>query len=557
MEVLTAHILLVEDDQTHAEMVQRAFDKSAYTGRFHLKVAGSLAEARNCQAEDPPAMVITDLMLPDGRGTELLPTNGEEVGWPVVVMTSHGDEQVAVEALKAGALDYVVKSPTTLADMPHLVERALREWGHITERRQIEEVLRKRTYQQQRLLETARYLTASLNPREVLTRIGLGARELLEAYGCAIYLLEDDGNTLTPVVALEPDIEEEILSATLSVDASLTGTAVKAQQGMIFNYAGSTPSSYHIPGTPVLEEEHVIVTPFVIDDKVLGAMCLSRIGKLFEEEDLALAETLATYAETALRNAQTHQALEQEVAERQEAEAALHRSMAELQARNEELDAFCHTVAHDLQNPLSIIIGMSDALLTEHVNISRAGMRRYLETLLQSSEKLSQIVEELLLLAQVRQGEVELDPVNTGSIVAEALQSLAGLIQDQEAVIHVPDAWPAALGYEPWIEQVWANYVSNAIKYGGQPPRVELGATPEPDGMIRFWVRDNGPGLTPEEQARLFTPFTRLDQKRAKGYGLGLSIVRRIVEKLGGQVGIESSGAPGLGCTFSFTLPGA
>jgi signal transduction histidine kinase len=75
------------------------------------------------------------------------------------------------------------------------------------------------------------------------------------------------------------------------------------------------------------------------------------------------------------------------------------------------------------------------------------------------------------------------------------------------------------------------------------------------DLAIRFWIRDNGPGLTEEEQARLFTPFTRLNQVRAKGHGLGLSIVRRIVEKLNGQVGVES--LLGEGSTFSFTLPGA
>jgi signal transduction histidine kinase len=77
----------------------------------------------------------------------------------------------------------------------------------------------------------------------------------------------------------------------------------------------------------------------------------------------------------------------------------------------------------------------------------------------------------------------------------------------------------------------------------------------QPDGTVRFWIRDNGPGLTPEEQTRLFTPFTRLDQAHAKGHGLGLSIVRRIVEKLGGQVGVESK--VGQGSLFTFTLPGA
>jgi signal transduction histidine kinase len=123
------------------------------------------------------------------------------------------------------------------------------------------------------------------------------------------------------------------------------------------------------------------------------------------------------------------------------------------------------------------------------------------------------------------------------------------------------------MGYAPWVEEVWVNYLSNAIKYGGKPPQVELSATlfstscasggEMRENMVYFWVRDNGDGLTPDDQARLFTPFTRLDQIRARGHGLGLSIVRRIVEKLGGQVGVQSTGEPGQGSTFFFTLPAA
>jgi signal transduction histidine kinase len=94
------------------------------------------------------------------------------------------------------------------------------------------------------------------------------------------------------------------------------------------------------------------------------------------------------------------------------------------------------------------------------------------------------------------------------------------------------------------------------LKYGGQPPHLELDATMEADGMVRFWIRDNGPGLTPEEQVQLFNPFTQLGQVPADGHGLGLSIVRRIVEKLGGQVGVESEGIPDQGSVFSFTLLG-
>jgi two-component system sensor histidine kinase/response regulator len=151
--------------------------------------------------------------------------------------------------------------------------------------------------------------------------------------------------------------------------------------------------------------------------------------------------------------------------------------------------------------------------------------------------------------------------------VVEAQERLGDVIAQRQAQIILPERWPGASGYGPWVEEVWVNYLSNAIKYGGEPPRVELGfdesahECTSADSLprtfagshVRFWVRDNGPGLTPEEQGRLFRSFERLDQVRAKGHGLGLSIVRRIVEKLGGEVGVESE--PGQGSVFWFALP--
>jgi signal transduction histidine kinase len=129
------------------------------------------------------------------------------------------------------------------------------------------------------------------------------------------------------------------------------------------------------------------------------------------------------------------------------------------------------------------------------------------------------------------------------------------MIEQSQVQISEPDGWPAAVGYAPWVEEMWANYLSNAIKYGGQPPRVELGCDLRPDHKVRFWVRDHGSGLTPEEQVQLFSPFTRLSKVNIEGHGLGLSIVQRIAERLAGEVGVESQ--PGQGSLFFFTLPAA
>ncbi len=247
-------------------------------------------------------------------------------------------------------------------------------------------------------------------------------------------------------------------------------------------------------------------------------------------------------------------ALAEDITERKRAEEALRQYTVELETRNEELDAFAHTVAHDLKGPLAPLLAYAEMLEENHTSLPGQNLRKHLHVIVQHGRKMSRIIDELLLLAEVRKIEVPLEPLDMASIVAEAQGRVAYLIQEHQAEIISPDTWPVALGYGPWVEQVWVNYFSNAIKYGGQPPRVELGATEQADGMVRFWVRDNGPGLTPEEQARLFTPFTQLAQVPVKGHGLGLSIVRRIVEKFGGQVGVESE--VGRGSVFTFTLPG-
>jgi two-component system sensor histidine kinase/response regulator len=237
-----------------------------------------------------------------------------------------------------------------------------------------------------------------------------------------------------------------------------------------------------------------------------------------------------------------------------QSEETLQQYAFELQVRNEELDAFAHTVAHDLKNPLAIILSSANGL--EHYNATLEDEERQelLGLIERTALKMDKIIENLLLLGQVRKVEVQAEPLDMGAVVAEARQRLAQLIEEHRAEIILPDAWPGALGYSPWVEEVWANYLSNAIKYGGQSPRVELGATAQPDGMIRFWVRDNGPGLSRDEQARLFESFTQRRQVRISGHGFGLSIVRRIAEKLGGQVGVESK--VGEGSVFYFTLPG-
>ena len=234
------------------------------------------------------------------------------------------------------------------------------------------------------------------------------------------------------------------------------------------------------------------------------------------------------------------------------AESALLRRTGELQERIQELDEFAHTVAHDLKNPLTTIVGFAEAIDEHFDTLSAEQIHEYLQSIAWSGRKMTSVIQELLLLASVRKAEIETMPLDMARIVSQGLQRLVYMVEQHHAELVVAESWPLVQGYSAWVEEAWVNYISNAVKYGGRPPRVELGATPQ-GNVVRFWVRDNGPGIAPELWSQLFKPFSRLDHVRAEGHGLGLSIVRHIVEKLGGQVGVHSE--IGLGSTFSFTLP--
>ena len=222
-----------------------------------------------------------------------------------------------------------------------------------------------------------------------------------------------------------------------------------------------------------------------------------------------------------------------------------------------DLHAYAHTVAHDLRNPIAIALGFATLIEMQGDALASEERQAYLNNVTQGLRKMNGIVNELLLLAEVRDAEIQRLPLRMADIVQDALRRVEGMAAAASATISTPAVWLPALGYAPWVEEVWVNYLSNAVKYGGRPPQIELGATPTPTGAVRCWVRDNGDGLTAEQQVDLFTPFTRFDQARATGYGLGLSIVKRIVTKLGGEVGAQSAGLPGQGATFYFTLPAA
>jgi len=187
--------------------------------------------------------------------------------------------------------------------------------------REQEQSLEEKTRHERLLLETAGQLSASLDVKTLLTRIAEGAYKILDAHESDVYLLSADGKTLQPEVVIGSQFMDEVLSTLIPVDSSFTGEAVKTGKTLVHNDIGKSPVGFHIPNTNNDPDECLVAAPLVVDNKVEGAMCISRLGVKFTEEDQRLAEAYASLASTVLHNAHTHADLEHEVEERKQAEA--------------------------------------------------------------------------------------------------------------------------------------------------------------------------------------------------------------------------------------------
>jgi len=401
----------------------------------------------------------------------------------------------------------------------------------------------------------------------------------------AILLIDSEVGLLRPFALSKKAYGADFLQATetytsrhdLALGAGVAGRVAQSGQTICL---GNVHKESPGPGDSETVSS-VICVPIRVGGVVIGVIIVeSAFANAFSDPDRQVLETVAGQLAVAFQNAhliaQTRKELDKRgkkasgtpagvglagsdgtrATAQMDAEARFHAIVKELRAQNEELNAFNHTVAHDLKNPLSILLGFSEVLVQDYGSGQDEVLEQAVRVILENGRRMENIINELLLLAEVRQlDEVQIEPLDTTSIIVETRKRLNNLIADYGASIKVSASWPKAVGHRPWVEEIWVNYLSNAIKYGGTPPEVELGADKLPNGMVRFWVRDNGSGISDEDQARLFVPFTKLQQVNTKGHGLGLSIVQRITAKLGGQVGVESKGDSG--SLFWFTLPGA
>ncbi len=229
----------------------------------------------------------------------------------------------------------------------------------------------------------------------------------------------------------------------------------------------------------------------------------------------------------------------------------------EINRRYEDLENFANIVAHDLKGPLTNIIGTAEVLFTDFSERFQNEASGFLRDIVASGNRMSALIDDLLEFARAGRVKFAKDPVSMSDLLKEVQTDFALYLKERNAKLVVKGSLPTILCDPVRFSQVWKNLIANAIKYNDAPsPLVEIGCEPEfRDGAVyRFYVRDNGIGIPESERERIFMPFQRATQEpKYEGTGIGLAIVKLVVEFHGGRIWVESS--LGHGTTFYFTVP--
>jgi len=308
-------------------------------------------------------------------------------------------------------------------------------------------------------------------------------------------------------------------------------------------------SLIHPDDLPRIQEnfQHVLsgeIPDFVIAYRLVlpveGIRWLESRGKVYRNEELKPIRMAGTIVD---------------VTDRKQAEMERERLIQELETKNNELEQFSYTVSHDLKAPL-ITVGGFLGYLNEDIEVGDTEkVDRDVKQINDAIKKMNRLLDEILELSRIGRMMNPPEEVSFEELTREALENVHGRLEERHIAVKLNPNLPAVYGDRQRLVEVLQNLVENATKFmGDQPePKIEIGRCGEEYGNPIFYVRDNGIGINPEYHVQIFGLFQRLDPK-TDGTGIGLAIVKRIVEYHGGRIWVESEGI-GKGTTFYFTLP--
>lgn len=285
----------------------------------------------------------------------------------------------------------------------------------------------------------------------------------------------------------------------------------------------------------------------------LGLLSAAHARRIAAEQR-ALIES---QAQTRAKATQLREANELLRAAAQQLEDRVTERTTELAEANAELEAFARTVAHDLRAPLRNLQGYATALLEDEAPRLSEGGREYAVRLSSTTQRLDRLVTDLLEYSRVARSRLQTEPIELEAVVREVLRDFSGEIAARGARVEIDGPLPQVVAHRATLAQALSNLVGNALKFvpPGRTPQVRIGARHE-RGAVVLAVSDNGIGIAPEHRDRIFQVFERLHgQERYPGTGIGLAIVRKAAERMGGTVSVSE--APGGGSVFELCLPAA
>jgi signal transduction histidine kinase len=337
----------------------------------------------------------------------------------------------------------------------------------------------------------------------------------------------------------------------IPADEVLSGIAARTGQPVIETNARARPQMAN-----KLMRDLAIQTwltfPMVVGQRVMGTLSLAHTETVQPDRRLirwagSLANSVAQFldritAEDELRESERR-----------------HRALAtQLQQANEELERFAYSVSHDLRAPLRTMQGFAHALIQNFGDRLPAEARDYAQRIIASGQQSEVLIRDLLAYSRLSIEEIQLEPIELGQVVETVLDQLEGDVRESGAQLSVGTPLPVALGQATILVQVIANLISNAIKFVqlGRAPEIRIRAE-EGAQAVRLWIEDNGIGIPAGQEDRIFRVFERLTESGGRpGTGIGLAIVRRGMERMGGRAGVAAKPA-GEGSAFWVEIPRA